>query len=218
MRTHWMAGTAPKKAGDVETNPDPITTHKQVWIGDTCHKQIQDRKQISIRFNMIKHWVPQRCADIRLTQYRHTSHTPLFPQDWSKPILLSTQPSHLLHRPEPNTYTFFKLQLISSHAPHSSLARHLRKTHYLNHMYHLHTYNLHSSQPYPPPSPTPNIAVSHTLSQYTYIEHKTTGHVSQLPKSPHPHRVPRQSHSQTTYLHTPHKHTNPAVKVKKISL
>ena len=43
------------KAGDVETNPGPTTTHKQVWIGDICHRQIQVRKQISIRCNRIEH-------------------------------------------------------------------------------------------------------------------------------------------------------------------
>ena len=29
------------KAGDVETNTGPITTNKQVWICDICHKQIR---------------------------------------------------------------------------------------------------------------------------------------------------------------------------------
>ena len=45
------------KSGDVETNPGLTTTHKQAWICDICHKQIHGRKQISIRCNMIKHWV-----------------------------------------------------------------------------------------------------------------------------------------------------------------
>ena len=45
------------KAGDVETDPGPTTTRKQVWICDVCHKQIQVRKQISIRCNRIEHWV-----------------------------------------------------------------------------------------------------------------------------------------------------------------
>ena len=54
------------KAGDVETNPDPNTSRKQVWICDICHRQIQVRKQISIRCNMIEHWVHLRCAGIRL--------------------------------------------------------------------------------------------------------------------------------------------------------
>ena len=31
------------KAADVETNPGPTTTHKQVWIRDICHKQIHGR-------------------------------------------------------------------------------------------------------------------------------------------------------------------------------
>ena len=41
------------KAGDVETNPGPTNTHKQVWIIDICQKQIHVRKQISIRCNRI---------------------------------------------------------------------------------------------------------------------------------------------------------------------
>ena len=53
MRTHWMAGAAPHKAGNVETNPGPTNTHKQVWICDICHKQIHVRKQISMRCNKI---------------------------------------------------------------------------------------------------------------------------------------------------------------------
>ena len=42
---------------------------KQVWICDICHKQIHNRKQISIRCNRIEHWVHLRCASIRLAQY-----------------------------------------------------------------------------------------------------------------------------------------------------
>ena len=45
------------KPGDVETNPGPTTTHKQVWICDICHKQIHGVKQMSIRCNRIEHWV-----------------------------------------------------------------------------------------------------------------------------------------------------------------
>ena len=32
MRTRWMAALFLIKAGDVETNPGPTTTHKDVWI------------------------------------------------------------------------------------------------------------------------------------------------------------------------------------------
>ena len=60
------------KAGDVETNPGPTTTHKQVWIFDIRHKHIHKRKQISIRCNRIKHWVHLRCAGIGLVQYTDT--------------------------------------------------------------------------------------------------------------------------------------------------
>ena len=50
----------------VETNPGPHTTQlKQVWISDICHKQIHGRKQISIRCNMIEHWVHQRLPPAR---------------------------------------------------------------------------------------------------------------------------------------------------------
>ena len=60
------------KAGDVETNPGPTITHKQVWMSDICHRQIQVRKQISIRCNRIEHWVHLRCAGIRPAQYTDT--------------------------------------------------------------------------------------------------------------------------------------------------
>ena len=33
------------KASDVETNPGPTTTDKQVWICDICHKQIHGKNR-----------------------------------------------------------------------------------------------------------------------------------------------------------------------------
>ena len=60
------------EAGDVETNPGPTTTHKQIWIFDICHKQIHGRRQISIWGNRIEHWVHLSCASIRLAQYTDT--------------------------------------------------------------------------------------------------------------------------------------------------
>ena len=60
------------KASDVKTNPDPTTSHKQVWICDICHKQIHVRKQISIRCNRIELWMHLRCASIRQAQYTDT--------------------------------------------------------------------------------------------------------------------------------------------------
>ena len=68
----WMAGTANIKTGDVETNPGPTNTYKQVWICDTCHKQIHGRKQISIRCNRIEYCVNLRYAGIRQEQYTVT--------------------------------------------------------------------------------------------------------------------------------------------------
>ena len=72
MRTLWSAGAALHKSVDVETNPCPTTSHKQVWICDICHKQIHVRKQISIRCNRFEHWVHLRCADIRQAQHTDT--------------------------------------------------------------------------------------------------------------------------------------------------
>ena len=60
------------KAGDVEINLGPTTLNKKVWICDICHKQIHVRKQISIRCNMIEHWVHLRCAGIHQAQYTDT--------------------------------------------------------------------------------------------------------------------------------------------------
>ena len=60
------------KAGDVETDPDPTTLNKRVWICDICYKQIHVRKQISIRCNRIEHWVHLRYAGIRQAQYTDT--------------------------------------------------------------------------------------------------------------------------------------------------
>ena len=60
------------KAGDVETNPGPTTSHKRFWFCDICYKQMHVRKQISIRCNRIEHWVHLRCAGIRQAQYTET--------------------------------------------------------------------------------------------------------------------------------------------------
>ena len=60
------------KAGDVETNPGPTTSHKRVWICDICYKQIHVRKQISTRCNGIEHWLHLRCAGFRQAQYTDT--------------------------------------------------------------------------------------------------------------------------------------------------
>ena len=62
--TGWLAMLLIK--GDVETNPGTTTTHKQDWICDICHRQIQVRKQISIRCNRMEHLVHLRCAGICL--------------------------------------------------------------------------------------------------------------------------------------------------------
>ena len=108
-------------ADDVETNPGPTTTCKQVWICDIYHRQIHVRKQISIRCTRNEHWVHLRCAGIRLAQYtdtwachqhreyRLTTHTditpPHPPRPWPKPATHSPptppQPKHKTHIPLP---------------------------------------------------------------------------------------------------------------------
>ena len=99
-----MTGVVPKKAADVETNPGPITTHKQVWILDIYHKQIHGRKQISIRCNRIEYWMHLRCAGIRQAQY---THTPPYPGP-------SPLPLHQ-RRSESNTCTSYLL-VVSTHS------------------------------------------------------------------------------------------------------
>ena len=69
--TEWLALLL-TKAGDVDTIPGPTTLNKQVWICEICHKQIHVSKQISIRCNMIEHWVHLKCAGIRQPQYTDT--------------------------------------------------------------------------------------------------------------------------------------------------
>ena len=81
-----MAGSAPTKAGDVESNSSSTThTNKHapvIWICDLCHKQIK-KQQTSIRCNHTHntHWVHLNCTQIKERQYkpdwRCTIHTPI---------------------------------------------------------------------------------------------------------------------------------------------
>ena len=136
--TGWLALLL-IKVGDVETNPCSITTHKQVWICNICHRKIYDRKQISIRYNRIEHWMHLRCACIHLAQYTYTwtcylykelitlskplpttptppqpkHRHPLFLPDWSKPNLLIHLP------PAPSqTHTHFTHSTTFSYPMH----------------------------------------------------------------------------------------------------
>ena len=123
MRTRWMTDTAPHKSGRCTGS---TTTRKQVWICDICHRQIHDRKLISIR---IEHWVHQRCAGIRLAQYmymglpytqiiqtpnshRHNTTPPFQIQTLAQSPLYTTHFNHP-HHSNPNTDTRPTLPLIS---------------------------------------------------------------------------------------------------------
>ena len=113
------------KPGDVETNPGPTTTHKQVWICDICFKQIHGMKQISIRCNRIEHWVHLRCAGIRLAQYTDSRNCHLhkesgltadtdIPRHLHALIQAPTLPHlHNLHHRNPNTDTRSTLPLFT---------------------------------------------------------------------------------------------------------
>ena len=123
MRTRWMYGNTPHKAGDVETNPGPTTSRKQVWICNICHRHIQVRKQISIRCNMIEHWMHLRCSGIRLAQYtdtwtchqhkecKLTPNTDLIPphspRPWPKPPTHSHPPQHHHNQNTDPTFPLF---------------------------------------------------------------------------------------------------------------
>ena len=92
------------KTGDVETNPGPTTSNKRDWICDIGYKQIHVRKQISIRYNKIEHWVHLRCAVIRQAQYTdtwtchpHRHNTTLSLQTLSTHAAPSQTHTHLTH-------------------------------------------------------------------------------------------------------------------------
>ena len=80
------------KAGDVETDLGPTTTHKQVWICYIYHRQIHGRKQISIRCNRIEHSVSaEHNTQDTLTCHLHkesrlTIHIDITPQHSPRPI------------------------------------------------------------------------------------------------------------------------------------
>ena len=146
------------KAGDVETNPGPTTTHKQVWVCDICHKQLHGRKQISRMCNRIEHGVHLRCAGIRQTHYTNTwnchihresgltthmditSSHPSIP--WSK------HPTHSPHTPPQPKHRH------TYNTPHVPTGLVKPKPNYLIH-----------SPPFHPSRPEPNTYTSHILHQ-----------------------------------------------------
>ena len=101
------------------------TTHK-VLICDICHRQIQVRKQISIRCNRIEHWVHLRCAGIRLAQYadtwtchqhiesRLTAHKDITPPHPSRTWPMPTNHPLFLNTTATKTQTHIPLSTCSS--------------------------------------------------------------------------------------------------------
>ena len=72
MRTRWMVGAAPHKSVRCR-DKSSSDIHTQTSL-DISHKQIHDRKpiSISIRCNRIEQWVYLRYTDIRQAQYTDT--------------------------------------------------------------------------------------------------------------------------------------------------
>ena len=105
-----------------------------------------------------------------------TFNIPPIPTGLVKPNPIHSSTHPLIHSPlssyiAPNqTHIHFthSTKLLSSHTPHSSLARQLCKTQYLNHVYHPHAFTHQNTRP---PSPTPAFPLpshQHTLSAYTH--------------------------------------------------
>ena len=117
----------------------------QIW-----HRQIQVRKQISIRCNRIEHWVrlgSPLTPPHHHNQNRHISHFTHVPPEFVKP------------KPNPVTHP------APSHIIHSSLESHMHYTKQLNQVYHPYT---HSLQPHQ------HCRHPHTLtvSQHTHMHKK----------------------------------------------
>ena len=156
------------KTGDVETNPGPKKTHRKFWICDICHKQIDCRKQISMRCNRIEHMVHlicagisasilYRCLDLPSTQrcQTHNSH-----------IHNTTAPFHTLVQASYPLLTY--TTATQTHIQHSPCSHRIGKA------------QKQSSYPLTP------------LTSYT-----APNTYMLLLSSPHPPRVPSQPHRQT---------------------
>ena len=139
------------KAVDVEINPGPKQTSVDLRYV---------RKQISIKCNIIEHWVHLRCAGIRQAQYtdtwtchlhresRLTTHTDIAPphpsRHWSKPYPL---PTYTTHTSATKTQTHVQHSPCSTHhdittsISHSSIAVNLAPSHSLS----IHTCNTNNS-------------------------------------------------------------------------
>ena len=123
IRTGWMAGTTPHKSGQCQ-DKSRSDNHTQTSLDLRYLPQIHGRKQISIRCNIIEHWVHLRCAGIRLAQSilqipgpaiytknpdsTHTDITPPHPSiSWSNPPTYSPhtppRPPQPKHRHTSNT-------------------------------------------------------------------------------------------------------------------
>ena len=150
-------------------------------------------------------------------KYRHMSNTPPVPTGLVKP-----KPNSLIHSP-PTPPRAKRIHM--SHIPPKPLTILISSTSavltkHLNHVYHSYT---HSLQPHLPRTPHQHCRYPRTitLSQDTHMQHKQQ-YMHHSHCNNHTHNIEYYDNltnrpRTTTGLLTPHKHTDPAVKVREIS-
>ena len=189
MRTRWMDGTAPHKSGRCQDRFDNNTQSSLDlrYLTHTIHVTMQ----ISIRYNSIEYWAHLRCAGIRRAQYTNT---------WT---------CHIHKESRLTTHGYITTPTLPSHpatlpTPPQSKHRHTSHTH-----------------PVPTGTAFPSPSHARTLSVYTH-------HMQHQQQYTHHSHIIHRIHigyqdnltdrpKFTTGLQTPHKYTDPAVKVGKIS-
>ena len=175
------------KAGDVETNPGPTTQNKKVWICDICHKQIQVRKQISIRF---EHWVHLMCR----YQAQYTDTWAIWVTQTTPQSPLPTLHLHHPHHRNQNTVS----NILSTHtAPCQTRHMQARQPKHLTCTTHTRTYCNHTS-PRPHTSTAVNLTPSHShsthtcnVSKYMHHSHRNNRMHNMYFRQPHKQRLPQ---------------------------
>ena len=209
------------KAADVETNSDPTTTHKQVWICDIGHKQIHGRKQISIRCNSIEQCVHLRCAGIRQAQYTDTwtchlhifrTHTDITQSHTSRPV--SKPPIHSPHTPPQPKHTFntpcYHRMIKHKANPLTHSPPTLRTQPRAKHIPMSHTPPtplttlISSTSPALDNTPEPRVPHIYALTATT----PTLDPTPALPSLSHPHILAAHTHMQHKQQYTHHSHCN----------
>ena len=238
MRTPWMAGAAAHARGDVTINLGPTTWNKQVWICDICHKQIHRYLDLPSTQRIQTH-TPHRHNTTPPLPTLVQASNPL--PTYTTHITATKTQTHVQHSPCP--HRIGKAQTQFSHPLTPSPPTPPRAKH--THMSHtpptpLTTLNS-STSPVLDKTPVPCVPLIHALTATTPPPDPTQA----LPSASHPHTLTAHTHAYkqqymhhshrnnrthnigyydnltnrprtTTGLLTPHKHTDPAVKVREI--